>query len=109
MLRPVAIVAALAGLVAYATIMLRGPQGLTALRDKQRQIRMLEEENANLRRDIEKKKLYIERLNTDPGTIAVEIHKHLGKVPPGVTEFRELGQHSATGGAGESSTTGQSK
>lgn len=94
MLRPVAIVAALAGLVAYATIMLRGPQGLSALREKQQQIRTLEEENANLRRDIEKKKLYIERLNTDRGTIAVEIEKRLGKVRPGVTEFREPGQQS---------------
>jgi cell division protein FtsB len=100
MLRPVAIVAALAGLVAYATIMLRGPQGLSALREKQQQIRALEEENANLRRDIEKKKVYIERLSTDRGTIAVEIQKRLGKVRPGVTEFREPGQQSTPAAAG---------
>ena len=96
MLKPVAIIAALAGLVAYATIMLRGPQGLSTLREKQRRIRTLEEENADLRRDIESKKAYIERLKTDTGTIAVEIEKRLGKVRPGVTEFREPGQHTPT-------------
>jgi hypothetical protein len=56
---------------------------------------MLEEENANLRRDIEAKKLRIERLKNDAGTQEVEIQKRLGKVRPGVTEFRELGQHVA--------------
>lgn len=93
MLRPIAIVAALTGLAAYATITLRGPQGLAALSEKRREIRMLEEENANLRRDIEAKKLRIERLKTDAGTQEVEIEKRLGKVKPGATEFRELGQH----------------
>jgi predicted nuclease with TOPRIM domain len=95
MLRPAAIIAALAGLTAYATIMLRGPQGLTALAEKRHEIRALEEENADLRRDIETKKLRIERLKNDPGTQEVEVQKRLGKVRPGVTEFRELGQHLA--------------
>ena len=94
MLRPVAVLAALAGLAAYATIMLRGPQGLSALAEKRHEIRMLEEQNANLRRDIEAKKLRIERLKNDPGTQQVEIQKRLGKVPPGATEFRETGQPS---------------
>jgi predicted nuclease with TOPRIM domain len=86
----------LAGLAAYATITLRGPQGLRALEEKRREIRALEEENANLRRDIEAKKLRIERLKNDPSTQEVEIEKRLGKVHPGVTEFRELGQHLAS-------------
>lgn len=93
MLRPIAIIAALVCLAAYATIMLRGPQGLSALAEKRREIRALEEENANLRRDIEAKKLRIERLKNDPGTQQVEVEKRLGKVLPGATEFRELGQH----------------
>lgn len=97
MLRPVAILAALVGLAAYATIMLRGPQGLTALAEKRREIRTLEEENANLRRDIEAKKSRIERLKTDPSTQEVEIGKRLGKVHAGVTEFRELGRHTTDG------------
>jgi cell division protein FtsB len=110
MLKPVAILAVLAGLIAYAIIMLRGPQGVKALEDKQQQIRALEEENANLRRDIESKKSYIERLKTDTGTIAVEIEKRLGKVRPGVTEFREPGQHSApTSTDSEASSTEQQR
>lgn len=89
-------IAALAGLAAYATIMLRGPQGLTALSEKRHEIRTLEEQNADLRRDIDAKKLRIERLKNDPGTQQVEIEKRLGKVLPGATEFRESGQHLAT-------------
>ena len=96
MLRPVAMIAALAALAAYATIMLRGPQGLGALEAKRHDIRVLEEQNANLRRDIDSEKLRIERLKTDPGTQEVEVEKHLGKVRPGATEFRELGQHTST-------------
>ena len=92
-LRPIAIVAALAGLASYATIMLRGPQGLRAWAEKRQEIRTLEEQNANLRRDIEAEQQRIERLKTDPGTQEVEVEKRLGKVRPGSTEFRELGQH----------------
>ncbi len=88
-------IAALAGLAAYAIIMLRGPQGLSALAEKRHEIRMLEEENANMRRDIEAKKLRLERLKSDPGTQEVEVEKRLGKIRPGATEFRELGQHVA--------------
>ena len=91
-LRPLAAVAALAGLAAYATIMLRGPQGLSALQEKHRQIRALEEENANLIRDIQTKKQRIERLKSDPSTQSVEIQKRLGKMQRGATEFKIPGQ-----------------
>jgi cell division protein FtsB len=90
-LRPVAAFAALAGLAAYAAIMLRGPQGLSALHEKRRQIRVLEEENANLSRDIDAKKKRIDRLEHDPKTQEVEIEKRLGKVRPGSTEFKIAG------------------
>jgi cell division protein FtsB len=96
MLRPIAIIAALVCLAAYAAIMLRGPRGLGALEEKRREIRALEEENANLRRDIEAKKLRIERLKSDPGTQEVEVEKRLGKIRPGATEFRELGPHATS-------------
>ena len=72
-LRPIAALATLAGLAAYATIMLRGPQGLSALAEKRKQIRMLEEENANLARDVEEKKKFIERLKTDPESVAFSV------------------------------------
>lgn len=90
-LRPVAALAALVGLAAYATIMLRGPQGLSALTEKRRQIQVLEEENANLSRDIENKKRRIERLEHDPKTQEVEVEKRLGRVHPGSTEFKITG------------------
>jgi cell division protein FtsB len=99
------ILAILAGLAAYATITLRGPQGLNAVREKQREIRELEEQNANLRRELAAKRLRIERLKNDPSTQEVEVHKRLGKVHPGETEFRELGQHVTPDNASASEQT----
>lgn len=94
-LRPIAALAALAGLAAYATIMLRGPQGLSALSEKRHEIRTLEEQNANMARDIEAKKQRIKRLMDDPSTQEVEIEKRLGRIHPGDTEFKVPGQHIA--------------
>ena len=99
-LRPIAAVAALAGLAAYATIMLRGPQGLSALSEKRQEIRSLEEQNANLQRDIDAKKLHIQKLKTDPSTQEVELER-LGFVHRHDTQFKVTGQRigSATGDA----------
>lgn len=108
LLRPAAALAALAGLGAYATIMLRGPQGLAALSEKRELVRSLEEQNANLQRDIEAKKLRIERLKTDPSAQEVELER-LGFVHQHDTQFKVTGQHigpTATGGA---QPTGDSK
>lgn len=91
-LRPLAAVAALAGLAAYATIMLRGPQGLSALSEKRHQIELLEEQNADLQREIDAKKLRIQRLQTDPKTQEVEIEKRLGRIHAGDTQFKISGQ-----------------
>jgi cell division protein FtsB len=90
-LRPIAALATLAGLAAYATIMLRGPQGLSALAEKRRQIRVLQEENANLARDIEQKKQLIERLPKDPATQELELRK-LGFLQDRDTQFKVTGQ-----------------
>ena len=102
-LRPLAALAALVALAAYATIMLRGPQGLSALEEKRRQIRVLEEENADLQRDLDSKKHRIDRLQNDPKTQEVEIGKRLGRVHSGTTQFRIAGgantpSEDATGG-----------
>ncbi len=101
-------IAALAGLAAYATIMLRGPQGLSALEEKRHEIQALEEQNANLARDIEARKQRIERLKNDPSLQEVEVEKNLGKVRPGSTEFKVSGERTApptgtTGAASEDS------
>ena len=86
-LRPLAALAALAGLAAYATIMLRGPQGLSALAEKRREVRQLEEKNANLMRDNEAKRQRIERLKHDRSAQEVEIRKRLKLQRPGETSF----------------------
>ena len=105
-LRPLAALAALVGLAAYAMIMLRGPQGLSALEEKRHEIRVLEEENADLQRDLEAKKLRIERLKNDPTTQEVEVGKRLGRIHSGSMQFRIAGQPAApsddeTGGDGK--------
>jgi cell division protein FtsB len=101
-LRPLAAVAALAGLAAYATIMLRGPKGLSVLAEKQQQIRAMEEQNADLQRDIEAKKQRIERLKNDPGAQEVELEK-LGFIRQHDTQFKITGQRMAPKPAGNGS------
>ena len=95
-LRPIAALATLTALAAYAAIMLRGPQGLSALAEKQKQIRTLEEENANLAREIEARKQHILRLDKDRATQILELRK-LGFVGEGDTSFTVGGQKISTG------------
>jgi cell division protein FtsB len=67
--------------------MLRGPQGLSALAEKRREVRQLEEKNANLVRDNDAKRLRIERLKHDRSAQEVEIRKRLKLQRPGETSF----------------------
>jgi cell division protein FtsB len=108
LLRPLAAIAALAGLAAYATIMLRGPQGLSALSEKRQEIRSLEEENANLQRDIEAKKQRIQKLKTDPSTQELELEK-LGYVHQHDTQFKVTGQRIGSASDGDPSAKNSSK
>lgn len=87
-LGPLAAIAALAGLAAYAMIMLRGPQGLSALEEKRQEIRSLEEQNANLQRDIDAKKQRIQRLKNDTELQELEIKQRTGMVHQGDTNFK---------------------
>lgn len=91
-LRPLTILAAFIGLGAYATVMMRGPQGLGALADKRHEVRVLEEENANLAHEIKLKKERIEKLNTDKNTQELEVRKRLQMQRPGDTTFVISGQ-----------------
>jgi cell division protein FtsB len=93
-LRPIAALAALIALAAYAAIMLRGPHGISAWSEKRREIQTLEEQNANLQRDIEAKKQRIEKLKNDPATQELELEK-LGLVHKDDTQFKIAGQHAA--------------
>jgi cell division protein FtsB len=67
--------------------MLRGPQGLSALAEKRREVRQLEEKNADLVRDNDAKRLRIERLKHDRSAQEVEIRKRLKLQRPGETSF----------------------
>jgi cell division protein FtsB len=89
-LRPIAALAALIGLAAYATIMLRGPRGISAWTEKRQEIRSLQEQNANLLRDINAKKERIEKLKHDPATQELELEK-LGLVHQNDTQFKIAG------------------
>jgi cell division protein FtsB len=86
-LRPLAIIAAFVAAGAYGAIMLRGPQGLNALREKHQQIRTLEEENADLQREIAAKRDRINRLKSDASTQELEIRKRMKMQREGDTQF----------------------
>jgi TolA-binding protein len=91
-LRTLMAIAVLAGLAAYATIMLRGPHGFTALEESRRQVRALEEQNANMQRDIEARRHRIDALKNDRNAQIVAVEKEQKKVPEGQTRFDTPGQ-----------------
>jgi len=79
--------AALAMMAVYGYIALSGPQGIPALRKKWTEIRQLEEDVANLKRDNQAKKDHIRRIETDPAEQEMEIRKRLKLLRPGETSF----------------------
>jgi len=66
---------------------LRGPQGIPALRGKWREIRTLEEDNANLQRENQYRRDRIKKLEENPSAQELEIRKKLKLVRPGETSF----------------------
>ncbi len=73
--------------VAYGWVALRGPQGVEALLDKHREIRALEEQNAVVAREIERRKERIRRLKESQSEQDMEIRKQLKLLRPGETTF----------------------
>jgi len=71
----------------YAAIALRGPQGIPALTEKRREIRELQEQNANLARENQLKRERIRKLQGSLNEQELEIRKHLKMLRPGETEF----------------------
>jgi len=71
----------------YALVTLRGPQGIPALIEKQKQIRSLEKENADLAREIEARRERIQRLREDESAQELEIRQRLKLVRPGEKVF----------------------
>ncbi|MGH9612828.1 MAG: FtsB family cell division protein [Bryobacteraceae bacterium] len=75
------IVVALVG--TYAYVALRGPQGIPSLVQKRHEIHQLQEENANLLKEIEAKKQRIQDMKSNQAQQALEIRKQLHLVHPG--------------------------
>jgi cell division protein FtsB len=71
----------------YGYLALRGPQGIPALRGKWREIRTLEEDNANLQRENQYRRDRIKKLEENASAQELEIRKKLKLVRPGVTSF----------------------
>ena len=72
---------------AYVWVAVKGPQGVQALLEKQKEIRQLQEHNAELARENERRKERILRLENSPSEQEMEIRKQLKLVKPGETTF----------------------
>jgi cell division protein FtsB len=72
---------------AYGWMFLSGPQGLQTLIDKRREIRQLEERNANTRLENDRRKERIRRLEESRSEQEMEIRKQLKLQRPGETTF----------------------
>ena len=69
--------------IGYAFVTLRGPRGIPALLDKQREIHEIEGRNASLAHEIERKRERIRRLSQNPAEQELEIRQRLKLVRPG--------------------------
>ena len=71
----------------YGYVALQGPQGIRALQEKRREIRKLEEENANLQQEIQYRRDRIKKLQNNPAEQELEVRKNLKLLRPGETSF----------------------
>lgn len=74
-------------MIAYGWVALRGPQGIGALLEKHREIRQLEEQNAERARENERRRDHIRRLKDSQSEQDMEIRKQLKLLRPGETTF----------------------
>jgi len=72
---------------AYALVTFRGPNGVPALMEKRHQISVLQEQNATLAADNQRKRERIEKLDKDRAVQELEIRKRLKLLHPGETQF----------------------
>jgi cell division protein FtsB len=71
----------------YVVATLGGPKGIPAVLARQAQIQRLEDRNAQLAREIERKRDHIHRLQNDAGEQELEIRDRYKLVHPGDTVF----------------------
>lgn len=86
-LRNTGLAAAVLLLGVYALVALRGPQGVPALLEKREEIVRLQEQNATLQREIERKRERIRILMEQPEQQELEIRKQLNLGKEGETIF----------------------
>ena len=79
----IAYLAAFLAVLSYAFFTLRGPHGIPGLLEKQRQIRDMQQRNAELDKEIERKRDHIKRLADSPAQQELEIRERLKLVKPG--------------------------
>lgn len=70
-----------------AAIVLRGPNGIPALAEKRKEIQLLQEANASLVADNERKRTRIKALTDNPGEQELLIRERFRKLRPGETEL----------------------
>lgn len=87
LLRRFGMLVAFALVAVYAAVVLRGPQGVSALMDKRKEIRDLQEQNATLARENSRKDDRIKRLKTSASEQELEIRRRLKLLRPGETSF----------------------
>lgn len=78
---------ALVLLIGYGWVFLRGPQGIQALMEKRREIHDLQDRNEEMKRENERRKERIHRLQESRSEQEMEIRKQLKLLRPGETTF----------------------
>jgi len=76
-------VVAFLAVVSYAFFTLRGPRGIPALLEKEKQIEAMEKHNADMAKDNERLRERIQRLSDNPAEQELEIRQRLKLVHPG--------------------------
>ena len=71
----------------YAHVAFRGPNGMPALMEKRQQIMALQEVNATLAAENQRKADRIKKLENDRSAQELEIRKRLKLLHPGETQF----------------------
>ena len=81
--------------VAYGFVSLQGPNGISALLERRREIRRIETENTELERQISLRRQRIQKLESDPEEQEKEIRKRFKLAPPDEKVFVLDGQPAA--------------
>ena len=74
-------------MVGYCVTVFRGPQGFATLQQKREELRLLQEENATLAQEIQRKRERIERLRDSAAEQELVIRERLKMSRPGETTY----------------------